>query len=254
MHALKNRFNYLILLIFSLIVSEGIGQHAPYILGDHPAVSSIERCLQLDEIDSVFILSDIVLNNNISPTINGATYYYKGLAEEAMRLYELADKSYDRAIKLFTADDYKKGLALAFAKKGDVSSYHKDYDKAQVHYDRAIQYSTDLNLYGVLIDVFQKKAYNDNAIQSPTTAIQNLERALHYSLQAEDDNQSNIIINQISTNYHSLGELDSAIHYFQKGIQIKKEMDDPSGLISDYSALGNLFRERGEYKRASTLR
>ncbi len=232
------------------MVTEGGGQNDPYMLGDYPSVSSIARYFQQDEIDSVFILSDHIINRNISPTINGIANYYRGLAEEAMGQSELAIKSYDHSIRLFMADNYKKGLALVYAKKGDVFTNLKDYKTAQSLYDLAIPFATDLDLYEVLIDIFQKKAHNDAAIQSPIGVIENLKKAFDYALSANDYDQSVSIVNQISTNYHSLGELDSAIHYFERGIQIKKEMDDPGGLISDYSALGNLFRECGEYRKA----
>ena len=247
---LKHPFIYFAQLIIMLMTVDGFGQNAPYILGDHPEVFSVERHILEDEIDSVFIMSDIVLDKNVSPVINGTAHFYRGLGEEALRQYGLADRSYDQAIDLFTSSNYEKGLAMAYAKKAVISAYREDYNKSQSLYDLSIQYATPLELYKVLIDIYQKKAINDNATKAPTDAIRNLERALQFAEKVEDYNQSNNIINQISTTFHTLGALDSAIYYFQKGLQIKKDMDDPDGLISDYSALGNLYRERGEYESA----
>lgn len=232
------------------MVVEVNGQNAPYLLADNPEFSAIERHLIEDEIDSVFILSDAILENNKSTAINGAAHFYRGLAEEALRQFGSAGRSYDQALELFTSANYKKGMVMAYAKSGDIKTLREHYKEAQSLYDRSILYAIPLNLYDVLIDVYQKKAVNDNVLQLPAESILNLKKALEFALKAKNYNQSNNIINQISTNYHSIGELDSAIHYFQKGLELKNEMDDSDGLISDYSALGNLYRERGEYENA----
>jgi signal transduction histidine kinase len=238
------------LLISTFLVTGMNGQDSIYILGDQSSFSNLERLLILEEIDSVFILSDKVIDYNKSPKANGTAHYYKGLAEEAVLQYGLAKESYDKAIELFSSSNYQKGLALAYAKKANLYAYNEEFIDAHQLYNLSIQYAEDLNFYEVLIDVFQKKAIIYNNTNDPEMAIQYLERALQFALMAKDDNQTKTIINQISTNYHSIGELDSAIYYFQKGLQLKQGMNDPNGLISDYSALGNLFRERGEYEKA----
>ena len=247
---LRHLVPYLILFNLTLLVTRSHGQDANYLLKDHPELSNIENHLISDELDSVFILSDLLLDKNISDEINGGTHYYRGLAEEAMRQYGLIDRSMDLAIDLFNNSGYFKGLAMAYAKKGDALSYNGDYDQAQSYYDLSIEYALELNLQNVLADVYQKKASNADALQSPRSGIQYLEKALQHAERMQDFDQCNLILNQISTNFHTLGELDSAIFYFQKGLGLKKEMKDPDGLISDYSALGNLYRERGEYEAA----
>ncbi len=58
------------------------------------------------------------------------------------------------------------------------------------------------------------------------------------------------ILNQIATNYQTLGQVDSSIFYFKKLISLKEEAKDAQGILSDYSTLGGLYKEIGSYENA----
>lgn len=46
------------------------------------------------------------------------------------------------------------------------------------------------------------------------------------------------------------GESDSAIKYFQKGLEIDREMDDKKGIVISLSNIGNIYNEQGNYPKA----
>ncbi len=248
---MKLNYIYYIQILFILLAANLHSQTAPYILGEYPLVfSTIESHFLEDEIDSVLILSDNILHNESDDRILGIAHFYKGQAAILMDRYNIAEYSFETALEIFKSTKYEKGLAMLYCKNADLYYFQRAMEEADALYDLSIGYSEKLNLYEPLIDAYEKKAIIYTSYQEPEVAIDFLKIALKYALLKEDQDEIKNLINQISTNYHSNGQLDSAILYFQNGLQLKREMNDPEGLISDYIALGNLFRERGNYEEA----
>lgn len=248
---MKKPFIYFVPLALTFLSTAVYGQFTPYFLEDYPAVfSSIDRLFEQEEIDSVIVLSDRILNDDSNNRIKGIASFYKGLASEAFGQNEAALFSFEKTETLFKTDDYEKGLALIYMKLGDLRLGQSNKEGAASLYDRSIQYAKELKLYNVLVDAYQKKATIYTSDQISDTAIALLKTALHFATLEQDNDQRKNMINQVATNYHSMGELDSAIFYFQQSLLLKQKIDDPDGLISDYSALGNLYRERGDYEKA----
>jgi signal transduction histidine kinase len=226
-------------------------QSMPYVIDEFPSVfSRLENQLEQEEFDSALTLCTFILNKESDPKIKGIAYFYKGQIVALMNNYSLANTSFQNALEIFERIDFEKGLAMVYCKKGDVYYNQRILLKADTFYNQSIRYAKKLNLYEILIDAFQNKSAIYNNYQDHEAAINALKTALKYAHLKRDQNQSKNILNQISTNYHATGQLDSAIFYFQKGLLLKQEMKDMDGLISDYSALGNLFRERGNYEVA----
>lgn len=226
-------------------------QTAPYILGEQPTIfSTIEYHLSQEEIDTALILTDNILQNESDERILGIAYFYKGQIEILMGQYDNAEYSFENAGKIFNSDNFEKGLAMLYCKSADLKYFQGAIEEADDLYNLSIDYSEKLNLYGPLIDAYKKKAIIYTSYLEPEVAIDFSKIALKYALLKKDQDEVKNLFNQISTNYHSNGQLDSAIVYFQNGLQLKQEMNDSEGLIGDYIALGNLFRERGGYEKA----
>ncbi|NNF20635.1 MAG: tetratricopeptide repeat protein, partial [Saprospiraceae bacterium] len=248
---MKFRPTYLFLIILTILVADSYGQFTYSILEELPGTfSKIENLLQEDEIDSVIILTNRIIEKGQDTKITGIAHFYRGQAEASAGQYDFAHISFDNAIQLFKSSDYIKGLSNVFNKKADLLMIREDFANANTYYDLSIRSGKDLKLTDLLIDGCQKKALIYTSALQPDSAVQYLKTALQYALSVKDDNRTISIINQISTNYQTMGELDSSIFYFQKGLVLKQDMDDAEGLISDYSSLGNLYRERGDYEHA----
>ncbi|MDX1407373.1 MAG: tetratricopeptide repeat protein, partial [Saprospiraceae bacterium] len=247
---MKQSLGFLVQFLLTALLLPAYGQDIQYfLLEESPEFSSIESLLLEEEADSVIVLADAFLATTRDPKKSGIAHFYKGQAEAAMGHFGMAHRSYDEAGRHFRSIGFEEGLAMVCAKTGDVYASTDDAQEAETYYDRAIQYSEEQKLYEVLVDVYQKKAII-HTLDAPETAIDFLKHALQYALLQEDETQAINIINQISTNYHMSGELDSAILYFQESLRLKDRLDDPAGLISDHSALGSLYRERGDYENA----
>jgi signal transduction histidine kinase len=227
------------------------GQFTPYIIGEFPSVfSEIETQFEQEEIDSVLTLCTYILNEKQDAKIKGIAYFYKGQAQSMDFSHEFAVASFLNAEQIFKKINFGKGLAMVYCKTADLLFFQKIYSRADTFYNRSIDYAEKERLFDVLADVYEKKANIYTNFVEPEVSINLLKSALKYATLEEDNNRCENIINQISTNYHSIGYLDSAIVYFQKAIHLKKTIEDAEGLISDYSALGKLHNERGAYEEA----
>lgn len=247
--ALKKHIFHFVSLFCFLLAIEANGQVTHYLAEEYPTTfSTIEAWLGEDEVDSVLIASEALLSTETDLRRKGIAHFYRGEVEFLIGQEVKGEKSLEEAIRLFLEKEYEKGLAIAYSRKADLLLAKGEVDEGRVFYSQSIAFAQNEKLDEVLIDVYQKQALTFASSPTPDSAISLLKLALGYALQ--DEEQSKNIINQISTNYHALGQLDSAIVYFQRGLELKKRMDDPDGLISDHSALGNLYRERGEYEKA----
>ena len=235
----------------SLIAGRLFTQSTPYLIEEFPSVfSEIENYLQQEELDSVIIFCTKIIEKEQNPKIKGIAYFYQGEAAALMNNFQYAAASFFEAIEHFRAIGFKKGLAMAYCKQGDLYFFQRELFKADSLYDQSIELSEKLGLNEVLADIYQNKAMIYTDSQDTGSAMRFSKKALNISYLLDDPNRIKNMLNQIATNYHSLGELDSAIVYFKKTIEFKNNNNDKEGLISDYSALGNLYRQRGSYPSA----
>ena len=226
-------------------------QNTSYILEeDANTFSVIEEQLQEENMDSVIILCDNVLNQTTDLKTKGIANFYLGQAEMVLDENGIASSTFMECIDLFKKVDFEKGLAMGYGKNAEVYFFQNDFQTADSLYDLSIRHARPLKLNAVLADAFQKKASIYTQQQNSEEAFKMLKEAFKYAQLMNDADQSKDIITQISTGYHSEGQLDSAIFYYKKIINLKLKTRDEDGLISDYSALGNLFRERGNYKES----
>ncbi len=233
------------------MIAKVFAQAAPYIIEKYPAIfSEIEKHLQNEELDSVFNSCTLIIQKEYKLEIKGIAYFYQGEAASLLNDFQYAQASFFDAIEIFKSTNFKKGLALAYCKQGDVFFYQRDFLKADSLYNQSLELSEKFGLNKVLADIYQNKSMIYTDLQDHMQAMRFLKKALKTIYLIDEQGQVKNILNQIATNYHSLGELDSAIVYFQKTIEFKNDTNDKEGLISDYSALGNLFRERGSYIQA----
>ena len=235
----------------TLLAAKLNAQAIPYTIEKHPTVfSKIETHLQNEELDSVFNLCGLIIQKENKPEIKGIAHFYQGEAAALLNDFQHASASFSDAIAIFQSINFEKGLAMAYCNQGDVAFYQRQLNKADALYDQSLALAEKLGLNKVLVNIYQNKSMIYTDMQQHKSAMRFLKKALKNAYLIDSPDQIKNILNQVATNYHSLGELDSAIIYFHKTIVFKNKKNDNEGLISDYSALGNLYRERGSYIQA----
>lgn len=226
-------------------------QSMPYIIAENPTIfGEIEQQLVTEEITTLAEDCATIINTTQKNKEKGIATFYQGQFSVLNGNYNFAEAAYQDAITHFQTPIFEKGLAMVYYKLSELSFLQGNNETANTYVKQAIAYAKKENLSFVLVDAYQIKA-NIYAIENQTDAAQlNLKNALTYAAFLQKKEGQKNLLNQIATNYHATGQLDSAIHYFQKLLLLKTEINDVDGLISDYTALGNLHKERGSYDLA----
>jgi signal transduction histidine kinase/uncharacterized protein HemY len=209
----------------------------------------LEQLLSDEKYEKVTAYCDSLILQNFDAETNGFSFLFKGQAAAEMSDNGSADFSFQAAIEQFRKAAYLPGLALAYARAGDISFLQNDYAVADSIYKISIKYALSAKLKNLLADIYQHRGniatYNNQA----TVALGYLRQAFYLAGTTDDARQISIA-NELSTYFHADGQLDSAIYYFEQLRAIKQKRKDEEGLISDYCALGKLYGERGDYEKA----
>lgn len=223
----------------------------PYIIAENPTVfKEIERQLVTEEITSLTEDCTTILAYSKENKEKGTAAFYIGQVTMMNGNDNFAKHSYQDALTYFQSPIFEKGLAMVFCKLGELYFLQGNYRQASTYISQAIAYAKKQSIPFLLVDAYQLEANIYSIKQQIDSAQISLKKAQYHSTLLTEKETTKNILNQVATNYHASGQLDSAIHYFQKLLLLKTELKDSDGLISDHTALGNLYRERGSYDLA----
>jgi signal transduction histidine kinase len=232
------------------LITSLLGQ-TPYILKISPTLfEDIEQQLMTEEITDLIENCEAIFLENKNPKEKGIAAFYIGQASVIENNYSLANKFYIEANLSFQSISFTKGLAFLRCKQGELYYSQGDFTTANSFLNQAIDYAQEEQLYLVLKDAYKFKVDIYSLSQQPDSSFFALKNALHAASFLPDKEISKDILTDLATDYQSVGQLDSSILYFQKLITLNEELNDIEGLTSDYTSLGNLFRERGSYDLA----
>lgn len=164
-------------------------------------------------------------------------YLYEGNPEGAAQLLQILLKQNLDSTHLYKAQYL---LALAYIDQAD--------DKTAIPYlDNILEVKPASYVYENALDLRINLHSKQGEHQQ---AMRLLKIAFADAQQQSGVDEQVFWLNQIATNYHSQGQTDSAIHYFHPLIELKKQQEDTYGLLSDYSTLGGLYQQLGDYQSA----
>lgn len=171
--------------------------------------------------------------------------------------------------------DYSK--ALEYARQGiEIASEHENDEMLVRFYHMAGNISFNIGNYKAALEDFHNTLSISNSIgytrgklsslvnmgaiydrlSNYDKAIENYMHALNLineSNEAGDTIELNTLVhiyNNIASAYEALGKKQEAIQYFEKGIEIAKEIDNKDGLAFIYNNLGKLYNELGKDEKA----
>lgn len=191
---------------------------------------------------------ELIARNN---ALIGRCFYDEANYDSAMVYYLEAEKIYD--INAIKNRDY--GMLFHFI--GSVFKRQGDFDKACEYYQKEINYGKEHGfkdieaegqyLIGVCIETDSARLANDILCLQLYTELGNKRLVgLMYQL--------------ISNSYYSMNELDSALHYQQLSLEIRREQNEIShlaGILSDlaktYIAMGKLSKAKSHLKEAEEI-
>lgn len=219
---MKKTFTILLLFIFSNV----------YSLDNHQQIDSLENLLEKDK-GYAWIHAAISLSKEIK-------------YENPEYSNQLLNQAIEKANQL----NYKFGEAKAYQLKGAFS-----YEDNKV--------ITGINFYYNSFNIFSRHEFIVEAANSLYGLGQGLSR-IHKPLESNDTLQyivSNFsdslspsvksnIYHLISGNHNSLGNIDQAIEFLNKSIELEIEHQLKKELTTSYNNLGIIYLEGGDYKNA----
>lgn len=180
-----------------------------------------------------------------SDFIQGAIAFHDGQ-------YQKAKKELNQALELYEELDQEQGIIHAVYQLSLLYLELEETKQATVFLDRLTKRKKELVQSQLLPQVYDVRALLHRMQGEDAQAMMLLKEAAQFAQQAEDVTHYSQLLNQISTIYHSSGQVDSAIFFFNKIIEIKQTIGDDMGLLSDYITVGNLHLELGRYQEAQS--
>ena len=183
-------------------------------LGQH-----LETLYSEGDLDSLFVICNKTLQGQTSSLNQGFAYYFKALVEEDKRRWQVAFDFFDMATEAFKKSEYHGALPVIYLAQAEILFKLYQFSAADSLYDSAIQISLKPQANDILAFAYIGKAQVLLEQHEFQSANEELKSALGYAEKTTDLTLSVNIANQLSTNFQSQGELDSAIVYFDKSLK-----------------------------------
>jgi len=212
----------------------------------------MEKLLRSGEQDSVLHLCIDYLEQQQRPSLRRAwVLLYQGKALLQKEEIPAAKAALKAAEQYFSPTNHTQGMAAVLACRGDLFFRRGRLRQADTLYQRACAQLTRLSDPTALHhEVLQQRAILYSGWGDHEQSMTFLRRALHVAQELSHPAQVESIYTQISSNFYSLGQVDSATQYMKDLIAYKRRVGSENDLISDLSMLGKLFAESGTNLRA----
>ncbi|MEL7122125.1 MAG: ATP-binding protein [Bacteroidota bacterium] len=173
--------------------------------------------------------------------------YLSKLALEKLD-YQQAQECVKKAISIFEKSNQSQGIIASLHTAGEIELYSPE--ERLLFLEKAWNLATQKNELYSIFEVGQSLVNQYSNELGFNRSMLILQTSLDASLKLDENDKIKSIYNQISTNFHSIGEIDSSIYFLQELLNFKHQRNDTLDIINDLSVIGNLHFEMGEYVKA----
>jgi predicted ATPase len=172
------------------------------------------------------------------------TYLVKA-AEKAKKEYsnEEAIRFYNKALEF--EEDAQKRIEI-FVVLGDIYEVIGEYDKSIVFYESALELAKDnkkrARIKSKISETIRLKGEHSKSIRIATEVL--------VILRGEGSKSEAGTFGTIGLIYNSKGEYSRALDCFEKGLEIRKKIDDQKGIAHTLNNIGMVHMDRGDYDKA----
>ncbi len=143
-----------------------------------------------------------------------------------------------------------EGMAKAEQQKGNLYLNQNEPDKARESLLKALNYAASGQLSEIEYYCYRDLAVLYSGLEQYNIALESLRKALAIAKKANDPSKVIDTYDQLSTNFYSLGILDSGVVYFEQMLAVKKRAGVTENELIDLQTLGKLYLEKGEAEKA----
>ena len=156
-------------------------------------------------------------------------------------------ETFKKALAIFAADNNYSGLSTVDANLGNAYFYMQDIDKALFYYNKAV---SDIKKAGNKIGSETKLANCYNSLGTIYCSKGDFVFGrtyfdLAYNIWIKHDDSLSIgyLMNNYALIFYSTGKMDSALHYFNKALQLKLKFGNNSDKADAFNNLGDYYRK-----------
>ena len=224
---------------------------------EHRCVAPLKDIIQLleaEDYDSLEIIKEKLgaISENRSDECTATTDFINGIVAFHDGMYQQAEQELNQAFSIYEELEQEQGVIHTAYQLALMYSEIEKLEEAISFLDRAKRKKNSLIKSQLLSRIYDLRAMLHRMEGEDDQAMTLLKEAALFAEEEENIEYYSQLLNQISTIYHSSGEVDSAIFFFNKIIEIKQVIGDEMGLLSDYITVGNLHLELGRYQEAQS--
>lgn len=206
--------------------------------------------------DKAKVLSNELFFENgyiISQVRKGTALIYKRKLKESESIFI-------DVLKLEEGRQYLYGIARAHNQLAKISSLQENFEKALIHYKKALEKFKDINNKRQEASAYNNIAVAYKKMNRYALAMDNYMRSLNIRKILNDDNAVAYSYSNIGALYIEMKQFSKAIEYLNKSKRILMENKRWYGLSKVYTNLGVVLFEKGQeiealasYKKALTI-
>ncbi len=197
---------------------------------------------------------DKILSNPENQEQKGIALLYKSLSENAVGNYDEAELFLDQAALIFQKSKRKDLIEVVKLKKAMIYFGKGENDLAKVvlnSIEENIDPSKEAEILLEVKDLQSMVLASENQHHESIRKLKEIVSILEIN-SSEPSMKTAAVIDQIASNYFSIGEVDSAIYHYQKLLTIPDILDSNAEL-NTLSTLSDLYLKKGNHKKAQGL-
>lgn len=136
------------------------------------------------------------------------------------------------------------------SKAGEIYLNRQLFEKAKAAYQNAYLHAIDLKAKELQLTVLSNLSSIERKLGNYKLALEKDLTALNIAEQIENQKQIALMLNYIGIDHYRYQNLEEAIIYFDRSLQLREKMGDSLGMADCYNNLGMVFDDQGDTIRA----
>lgn len=213
---------------------------------------SIEGLLDRGEADSVRLQCAAWLDMEGKANLDkkARAYFYVGQAAFQAGDFAEAEQLWLKALEAFEEARDTEGQAVTHTELGMLAHTESRQEEANTYFDQALALAAGRRLNRVLYRIYFQKA--SDPMEAMESVIPFLHQSLNLAEELNDPNKQRDVYEQLANQHRRAENIDSSIYYFSKLLDIHSRQQDSIGVYDDFSTLGGLYSDLGNYTEAQT--
>jgi two-component sensor histidine kinase len=133
------------------------------------------------------------------------------------------------------------------------ATQRNDLEKAYIYADSAWQLAEALDFLPGKVKSQRQMGNTAYYGSNFPAALDHYQYAWKFYSRVGDELNAAKMINNRGLVFRSLGQIDSAVHYFYQSLEVKEQLGDTSSMAYSYNTLGETFAMRKEFEKAEPL-